>query len=144
MRYDSQSPRPISRRDLARCPGKATNGSVRLTHLIAPFDRPTQEAVKRLVKVPKMPPYREVFLPIFQLGLLVAGTLALIVGVKSGCLVAGLLLIGRTLAVWAAMFFRSSMRYRMHTRDPPTEAYSDASVLGTLRDYATCWDVHAI
>lgn len=81
-----------------------------------------------------MTPYHEVFLPIFLLGLLLAGTLSLFAGAKSGCLVPCFLLVGGTLALWAAMFFGSDMGYRawQESPNPPDEAFSDASVLGAL------------
>lgn len=83
---------------------------------------------------PKMTTYHEVFLPIFLLGLLVAGALSLFAGAKSGCLVPCFLLVGGTLALWAAMFFGSDMGYRAWQKspNPPDEAFSDASVLGAL------------
>ncbi|MEZ6136543.1 MAG: hypothetical protein R3C53_16730 [Pirellulaceae bacterium] len=81
-----------------------------------------------------MTPFDETFLPIFMLGLLVAGILSLIAGARSGCAFPGFLLIGGTLTLWAAMFFGSDMGYRawQEMPDPPDEAFSDASVLGTL------------
>ena len=78
--------------------------------------------------------FDEVFLPIFFLGVLTAGTLFLLAGVKSGCAFPGFLLIGGTLALWAAMFFGSDMGYRawQEMPGPPDEAFGDASILGAL------------
>lgn len=81
-----------------------------------------------------MTPYHEVFLPILLLGCLIAGTLSLAAGTRSGCLVPGLLVLIGVIVVWAALFFGSDMGYRawQSMPDPPDEAFSDASVLGAL------------
>ena len=81
-----------------------------------------------------MTPYDEVFLPIIVFGLLISVVFSLFAGVKSGCLIPCVLLVGGTLALWAAMFFGSDMGYRAWQKspDPPAEAFSDASVMGAL------------
>jgi hypothetical protein len=81
-----------------------------------------------------MTPFDEVFLPIFLLGLLAAATLSIIAGVKSGCLLPGLMLASGTLALWAAIFLGSDMGYRawQQSPNPPHEAFSDGSALGAL------------
>ncbi len=81
-----------------------------------------------------MTPYHEVFVPIFLLGILIAGALSLFAGMRSGCLLPGILLVGGTLALWAAIFGGADMGYRAWQKmpDPPDEAFSDASVLGAF------------
>ncbi|MCA9195027.1 MAG: hypothetical protein KDB03_24815 [Planctomycetales bacterium] len=81
-----------------------------------------------------MTPYHEVFIPIFLMGILIAGGLSLLAGMRSGCLIPGILLVGGTLSLWAALFLGSDMGYRAWQKmpDPPDEAFSDASVLGAF------------
>lgn len=81
-----------------------------------------------------MTPYHEGFLPIMLLGCLIAGTVSLLAGMKSGCLVPSLLLPIGIIVFWAALFFGSDRGYRkwQSMPDPPAEAFSDASVLGAL------------
>lgn len=81
-----------------------------------------------------MTPYHEVFYPVCLLGCLIAGMLSLLAGTRSGCLVPGILVLLGTIAFWAALFIGSDMGYRawQSMPDPPEEAFSDASVMGTV------------
>ncbi|MCA9135277.1 MAG: hypothetical protein KDB00_00925 [Planctomycetales bacterium] len=81
-----------------------------------------------------MTPYHEVFLPIFLIGLLIAGVLSLVAGTRSGCLVPGLLVVSGVVVFWVALFAGSDMGYRawQSMPDPPDEAFSDASAMGAL------------
>lgn len=89
---------------------------------------------RSLIRIEKMTPFHETFIPILLLGCLIAGALSIFAGMKSGCLLPSLALFIGTLVFWAAVFFGSDMGYRawQSMPDPPDEAFSDASVLGAL------------
>lgn len=81
-----------------------------------------------------MTPYHETFLPIFLLGCFIAAVASFFAGRISGCIWPSALLLIGVLAIWSALFVGSDLGYRawQSMPNPPREAFSDASVVGSL------------